>query len=77
MVVLIVVAAIEAAIVYGFVEARAAYHTDLEGTCLDECLGTWLGMMFMGALLFMWPIVSLLVVGFTWALITGFRSRHD
>jgi phosphatidylglycerophosphatase A len=58
------IVAVELALSAWFLRARADHHQDIKGPCFDECLGTWLPMMFLGFLLFAWPVVSIVVAAF-------------
>jgi hypothetical protein len=51
----------EGFVIYSFFSARAAYRQDLKGPCFDECLGTFLGMVWWGFWIFAWPFVALIL----------------
>lgn len=52
----------EGGLLVHFLQAREAYHADLAGPCLDECLGTGFGMFFAGFLLVAWPIAGFFLI---------------
>lgn len=72
---LIAVVVIEALIGVEYLQARAAYQADMRGACLDECLGTWITMVFWIALLIVWPIVSLAAAAMLRGIVWLWRRR--
>jgi phosphate/sulfate permease len=61
---LVFIVAVEIAIGVSFLQQRSIHDRDRADGCRDECLNTWLGMVFIGVLLFVWPIVSIVVAVF-------------
>ena len=61
-----------------FEAAQAADRANQADGCLDECIGTWLGILFWQAMFFMWPVIWVVIAGvvrFIWS--CAAQSKHE
>lgn len=64
------VVAVEGFLVWALFRAKATHREDLAGGCFDECIETWLGVVVVKLMLFVWPgaglIHALILRGLWW-----------